>query len=264
MLTLAHRVGDRGRRHAQVVGLLRDAVAERAPARARPARRAGGRCPARRRGREPMYLLLVEAGARRTSRPTSRPRRWRWSPGSTPTRRWTGRPPRWPLVEWRRVIAVVAQARMTSTRLPGKVLRPLDGERPTLQFLVERVQHCERADALVVATSDDPTDDPVAELCERLEVTVHRGPLQDVAGRYLAGRGPLRARRLRARHRRQPADRPAPDRPRHRALPAREAPTSSRTSSRARSRPATRSRWSTPARSAAPTPRCPSRRTSST
>jgi spore coat polysaccharide biosynthesis protein SpsF len=83
------------------------------------------------------------------------------------------------------MIAVVAQARMTSSRLPGKVLRPLDGERPTLQFLIERVQHCERADAFVVATSDDASDDPVAELCERLGVTVHRGSLQDVAGRYL-------------------------------------------------------------------------------
>jgi spore coat polysaccharide biosynthesis protein SpsF len=83
------------------------------------------------------------------------------------------------------VIAVVAQARMTSVRLPGKVLRPLDGERPALQFLVERVRRCERADAFVVATSDDPSDDPVAELCERLDVTVHRGSLQDVAGRFL-------------------------------------------------------------------------------
>jgi spore coat polysaccharide biosynthesis protein SpsF len=83
------------------------------------------------------------------------------------------------------MIAVVAQARMTSVRLPGKVLRPLDGRKPCLQFLVERVEHCRRADAFVVATSDDPSDDPVAELCERLGVTVHRGPLQDVAGRYL-------------------------------------------------------------------------------
>jgi spore coat polysaccharide biosynthesis protein SpsF len=83
------------------------------------------------------------------------------------------------------VIAVVAQARMTSSRLPGKVLRPLDGSRSTLQFLIERVQRSERADALVVATSVDPTDDPVAELCERLGVTVHRGPLVDVAVRYL-------------------------------------------------------------------------------
>jgi spore coat polysaccharide biosynthesis protein SpsF len=83
------------------------------------------------------------------------------------------------------MIGVVAQARMSSVRLPGKVLRPLDGERPTLQFLIERVRRCERADACVVATSDDLSDDPVAELCEQLGVTVHRGPLQDVAGRYV-------------------------------------------------------------------------------
>jgi len=62
------------------------------------------------------------------------------------------------------MIAVVVQARMTSSRLPGKVLRPLDGSRPTLQFMIERVQRCERADAVVVATSVDATDDPVAEL----------------------------------------------------------------------------------------------------
>jgi spore coat polysaccharide biosynthesis protein SpsF len=83
------------------------------------------------------------------------------------------------------MIAVVAQARMSSTRLPGKVLRPLDGRRACLQFLVERLKRCERPDLLVVATSDDPTDDPVVDLCERLDVTVHRGPLEDVAGRYL-------------------------------------------------------------------------------
>jgi spore coat polysaccharide biosynthesis protein SpsF len=84
------------------------------------------------------------------------------------------------------MLAVVAQARMTSSRLPGKVLRPLDGSKPTLQFLIERVRHCTRAETLVVATSDEPTDDPVADLCQRLGVTLHRGPLHDVAGRYLA------------------------------------------------------------------------------
>jgi spore coat polysaccharide biosynthesis protein SpsF len=83
------------------------------------------------------------------------------------------------------MIAVVAQARMTSVRLPGKVLRPLDGRRPCLQFLAERLMRCERTGLLVVATSVDPTDDPVADLCEKLEVALHRGPLEDVAGRYL-------------------------------------------------------------------------------
>ncbi|MGH2822444.1 MAG: cytidylyltransferase domain-containing protein [Thermoleophilaceae bacterium] len=83
------------------------------------------------------------------------------------------------------MIAVVTQARMTSARLPGKVLRPLDGKRPCLQFVVERLQRCERPDLLVVATSDDRSDDPVADLCERLGVAVHRGAHEDVAGRYL-------------------------------------------------------------------------------
>lgn len=83
------------------------------------------------------------------------------------------------------MIAVVAQARMRSSRLPGKVLRPLDGQTTCLEFLLERLARCERADLVVVATSDDRSDDPVAALCEQLEVTVHRGPLEDVAGRYL-------------------------------------------------------------------------------
>lgn len=83
------------------------------------------------------------------------------------------------------MIAVVAQARMTSQRLPGKVLRDLGGGKTTIEYVVERLQHVERADFVVVATSDDSIDDPVAELCERLRVTVHRGPLEDVAARFL-------------------------------------------------------------------------------
>lgn len=73
---------------------------------------------------------------------------------------------------------------MTSTRLPGKVLRRF-GERTTLEYLIERLRHCEQVDEVIVATSDDPTDDPVAALCERLGVMHHRGPLLDVAGRYI-------------------------------------------------------------------------------
>jgi spore coat polysaccharide biosynthesis protein SpsF len=83
------------------------------------------------------------------------------------------------------VIAVVAQARMTSTRLPGKVLRPLHGGKRTLEYLVERIERCEEVDDFVLATSEDPSDDPVAELCERLGVRFHRGPLADVSRRYL-------------------------------------------------------------------------------
>lgn len=74
---------------------------------------------------------------------------------------------------------------MTSNRLPGKSLRPLDGERTVLQFHVERLQHAVHPDLVVVTTSQDPSDDAIEELCRRLGVEVHRGPLEDVAARFL-------------------------------------------------------------------------------
>jgi spore coat polysaccharide biosynthesis protein SpsF len=82
------------------------------------------------------------------------------------------------------MIAVVSQARMSSVRLPGKSLRALHGERSTLQLHVERLQHAERPDLIVLTTSVDHRDDPIAELGERLGVEVHRGPLEDVAKRF--------------------------------------------------------------------------------
>lgn len=82
------------------------------------------------------------------------------------------------------MLAVVSQARMSSVRLPGKTLRALHDERSTLQLHVERLMRCERADLVVVTTSIDPSDDPIAELCEWLGVEVHRGPLEDVAKRF--------------------------------------------------------------------------------
>jgi spore coat polysaccharide biosynthesis protein SpsF len=82
------------------------------------------------------------------------------------------------------MIAAIAQARMTSSRLPGKSLRVLDGERTTLQLHVERLQHAERPDMVVVATSTDASDDPIAELAAGLGAEVVRGPLDDVAARY--------------------------------------------------------------------------------
>lgn len=79
----------------------------------------------------------------------------------------------------------IIQARMSSVRLPGKVLRTVAG-RTLLDHLVERVRRCERIDHLVVATSDDPSDDPIASWCRDREVDLFRGSLADVAGRMLA------------------------------------------------------------------------------
>ena len=77
----------------------------------------------------------------------------------------------------------VLQARMTSTRLPGKVLRPVLGE-PMIARQIERLRRSRRIDELVVATSIDPSDDPLAQACGSIGVTVFRGDLQDVLGRF--------------------------------------------------------------------------------
>ena len=83
------------------------------------------------------------------------------------------------------MIGVVVQARMSSARLPGKVLLPLAG-RPALGYLLERLALAAEPGLVVVATSDEPDDDPVAELAAARGVAVHRGPLADVAGRMAA------------------------------------------------------------------------------
>lgn len=74
------------------------------------------------------------------------------------------------------------QARMTSTRLPGKVLMPILGM-PSIVFMVRRVQQSTRLDEIVVATSDDPSDDALAEVLAHHGVACFRGSLDDVLDR---------------------------------------------------------------------------------
>jgi len=76
----------------------------------------------------------------------------------------------------------VIQARMGSTRLPGKVLADLGG-RPMLQFMLERLRRLPVSE-LVVATSTEPGDDAVAALGATLGVRVVRGPEHDVLARF--------------------------------------------------------------------------------
>ncbi|MBL9066182.1 MAG: glycosyltransferase family protein [Sphingopyxis sp.] len=78
------------------------------------------------------------------------------------------------------------QARMSSSRLPGKVLADLDGL-PMICFMAERVRRAPGIDLVAVLTSDDPTDDPLAAAAEAHGIPVVRGPLHDVLARYVAG-----------------------------------------------------------------------------
>ncbi|WP_433251715.1 cytidylyltransferase domain-containing protein [Streptosporangium sp. CA-135522] len=81
-------------------------------------------------------------------------------------------------------IAGVIQARMGSTRLPGKVLRTLGG-RTVLERVVRAASRGGALDDLMVATTIEPADDDVVAECERLGVSWHRGPVDDVLTRFL-------------------------------------------------------------------------------
>lgn len=77
----------------------------------------------------------------------------------------------------------ILQARVSSTRLPEKVLAPVLGA-PMLLRQIERIRGSRRIDQLAVATSNDPSDDPLEELCRGADVTCYRGSLNDVLDRY--------------------------------------------------------------------------------
>lgn len=79
-------------------------------------------------------------------------------------------------------VAIVVVARMTSSRLPGKSLRTLAGD-TVLGRVLKRTRQSREANCLIVATSSDPTDDPIAEWCLAGEVPCFRGSLSNVAQR---------------------------------------------------------------------------------
>jgi spore coat polysaccharide biosynthesis protein SpsF len=87
--------------------------------------------------------------------------------------------------------AAILQARMSSTRLPGKVMRDLIG-RPMIERQLERLRRCETLTRIVVATSEDRSDDPLATFLGGIGVDVFRGPLQDVLGRFVGAAEDLR------------------------------------------------------------------------
>jgi spore coat polysaccharide biosynthesis protein SpsF len=81
------------------------------------------------------------------------------------------------------MILAILQARMSSTRLPGKVLKPLAG-RPMILRQIERLRRARRIDRLVVATSREASDDELAHTLAAEGVEVFRGPLDDVLVRF--------------------------------------------------------------------------------
>ncbi|MBM9577336.1 glycosyltransferase family protein [Leptospira sp. 201903070] len=76
------------------------------------------------------------------------------------------------------------EARMTSSRLPGKVLMPILG-RPILGYLIDRLKSVSSIDEIVLATTVNPMDDPLVIFAESEGIFVHRGSEDDVLGRVI-------------------------------------------------------------------------------
>ncbi len=89
-----------------------------------------------------------------------------------------------PATEKQPVTAIIIQARYGSTRLPGKVLRPLAGK-TVLEHVLTRCGSIDGIDRVICATTDKPVDDAIAAEAERLGVDVFRGDESDVLSRYL-------------------------------------------------------------------------------
>ncbi len=83
-----------------------------------------------------------------------------------------------------RMNCIIIQARMGSTRLPAKVLRPISGK-PLLEYLVERLQASDLVANLVIATSTSSQDDSIDRFCKTRGISCFRGSLTDVADRFL-------------------------------------------------------------------------------
>jgi spore coat polysaccharide biosynthesis protein SpsF len=81
------------------------------------------------------------------------------------------------------VILAVLQARMSSTRLPGKVMADVAGA-PMILRQIERLKRARLLDRIVVATSTHDGDTPLVEVVEAAGVPVHRGSLDDVLARF--------------------------------------------------------------------------------
>lgn len=80
-------------------------------------------------------------------------------------------------------IIAITQARIGSTRLPAKVLKPILGK-PLLWWHLTRLRRAKLLDGVIVATTEAPGSDPIAEIADGLGIPVHRGSEHDVLARF--------------------------------------------------------------------------------
>tara|TARA_B100001093_G_C26723269_1_gene968796 strand:- start:515 stop:1255 length:741 start_codon:yes stop_codon:yes gene_type:complete len=81
------------------------------------------------------------------------------------------------------MISLIIQARVGSTRLPGKVLKKI-GDKTILEFLIDRVRLSKTIDQIIIATSNNPSDEKIVKLCQKLNTNCFIGDEKNVLRRY--------------------------------------------------------------------------------
>ncbi|WP_312185347.1 cytidylyltransferase domain-containing protein [Sphingobacterium sp.] len=82
-------------------------------------------------------------------------------------------------------IGIIILCRYNSSRLPGKILKEINGK-PILGYIIERLKQVCLSNTIVVATSNENTDDPIGDYCIREGVSCFRGSLNNVADRFVS------------------------------------------------------------------------------
>ena len=81
-------------------------------------------------------------------------------------------------------IGCIIQARMGSTRLPGKVMMNVEDQKPVLYFVIKQMQECKLIDKIIVATTTNEEDNQIANYSKNLGIDFFRGSSEDVLDRY--------------------------------------------------------------------------------
>ncbi len=79
---------------------------------------------------------------------------------------------------------IIILCRYNSTRLPGKILKEIDGQ-PVLQHIVNKIRQVVPQENIIIATSEEKTDTPIVEYCHQTGLNYYRGSLNNVSLRFL-------------------------------------------------------------------------------
>ena len=82
------------------------------------------------------------------------------------------------------MIGCIVQVRMSSSRLPGKVLKKLDENKTVLDYVIDQVSYCKLIDKIIIATTNEKEDDKIIEFAKNRKLDYFRGSSKDVLDRY--------------------------------------------------------------------------------